>query len=359
MRSDTNLNKRFAKEGVDVSQYANMPGVLDTSKKVDGKPVIRSHSFSGNESNSVFLNHGGTEFENISGVTGLDSPADGRAFAFFDFDRDGRSDIVLTNTNNPQLQLFRNEIKSAGKSIKVRLIGGNRLERPDEVWSSRDAYGAHVLVEAGGKTLRRELRGGDGFAAQNSDTLLIGIGEVSEADKVTVLWPSGKESEVSSVKAGSLLIVHENAKESGPKVVMPTPISLPTARTMLPPSGQLDFGLKKKISVVVTMTTWCSVCRGEIDHLRRLSEMVGEEIGFYAFPVDPDDNEAKLSEFQKEAKPPYEILPSSERAAVESLLKKHFGEMPLPSTFILDNRGRVLEALKGTPTLSQLRLLNQ
>ena len=106
------------------------------------------------------------------------------------------------------------------------------------------------------------------------------------------------------------------------------------------------------------MTTWCPVCRGEIDHLRRLSEMVGEGIGFYAFPIDPDDNEAKLSEFQKEAKPPYEILPSSERAAVESLLKKHFGEMPLPSTFILDNRGRLLKVLKGTPTLSQLRLLN-
>lgn len=360
MRSDTNLNKRFAEEGVDASQYANMPGVLDTSKKVDGKPVIRSHSFSGNESNSVFLNHGGTGFENISGVTGLDSLADGRAFAFFDFDQDGRSDIVLTNTNNPQLQLFRNEIKSAGKSIKVRLIGGNRVDQPGGGWSSRDAYGAHVLVEAGGKTLRRELRGGDGFAAQNSDALLIGIGDVTEVDKVTVLWPSGKKSELLSIKAGSQVTIHENAKESEPKVAELTPISLPTARTTLPPSGQLDLGLKKKINVVVTMTTWCPVCRGEIDHLRRLSEIVGEEVGFYAFPIDPEDSAEKLADFQKEARPPYEVLsPSSQRENVESLLKKHFGELPLPSTFILDEKGRVLKALKGTPTLSQLRLLNQ
>ncbi len=88
MRSDTNLKRRFVEEGIDASQYGGMPPVLDTSKKVDGKPVLRSHSFSGNESNSVFLNHGGADFENISGVSGLDSLADGRAFAFFDFDHD-------------------------------------------------------------------------------------------------------------------------------------------------------------------------------------------------------------------------------------------------------------------------------
>ena len=362
MRSDTNLNKRFAEEGVDASQYANMPGVLDTSKKVDGKPVIRSHSFSGNESNSVFLNHGGTEFENISGVTGLDSLADGRAFAFFDFDQDGRSDIVLTNTNNPQLQLFRNEIKSAGKSIKVRLIGGNRLDRPDEGWSSRDAYGAHVLVEAGGKTLRRELRGGDGFAAQNSDILLIGIGDVAEVNKVTVLWPSGKRSEVSSLKAGSLLTIHENAKEAEPKVVMPVPISLPTAQTKLPPSGRLDLPVKKKMNVVVTLASWCPVCLGEVEHFRRLTQNVGGEMGFYAFPIDPEDDEAKLEEFRKKVNPAYEILSnptSAQREAMEKLMVQYFGEMPLPVTFILDDQGEVLEAMKGTPTLSQLRLLNQ
>ncbi|MGB1889126.1 MAG: FG-GAP repeat domain-containing protein, partial [Akkermansiaceae bacterium] len=106
MRSDSNLSKQFSEEGVDVRQYGVMPGVIDTSKKVDGNPVLRSHSFSGKESNSVFWNQGGEAFKDISGLTGLDSLADGRAFAFFDFDRDGRNDVILTNTNEPQLQLF-------------------------------------------------------------------------------------------------------------------------------------------------------------------------------------------------------------------------------------------------------------
>ena len=51
MRSDSNLSKQFSEEGVDVRQYGVMPGVIDTSKKVDGNPVLRSHSFSGKESN--------------------------------------------------------------------------------------------------------------------------------------------------------------------------------------------------------------------------------------------------------------------------------------------------------------------
>ena len=35
----------------------------------------------------------------------MDSIADGRGFAYFDFDRDGWQDVVLVNSNAPQLEL--------------------------------------------------------------------------------------------------------------------------------------------------------------------------------------------------------------------------------------------------------------
>ncbi|MGY8659861.1 MAG: ASPIC/UnbV domain-containing protein [Verrucomicrobiales bacterium] len=362
MRSDTNLKRRFVEEGIDASQYGGMPPVLDTSKKVDGKPVLRSHSFSGNESNSVFLNHGGADFENISGVSGLDSLADGRAFAFFDFDHDGKNDIILSNTNDPQLQLFHNDIMGAGGSIGVRLVGGNRNATLGGGWSSRDAYGAHVLVETNGKIIRRELRGGDGFAAQNSDTLTIGIGNSAIVDKVSVLWPSGKRSEIETVKAGSVLTIFENSAESAPKVIRHAAVSIPDTKTRIASNGQLDLPFDKKLNVLVTLASWCPVCLVEVAHLRRLSENIGEGVGFHAFPIDPDDNEVKLAEFWEKTNPPYAILnypTSSQREKVEKLMVQHFGEMPLPSTFILDDQGRVLRAFKGTPTLSQLRLLSQ
>jgi|TARA_B110000879_G_C11168474_1_gene512451 thiol-disulfide isomerase/thioredoxin len=359
VRSDSNLNKKFTEEGVDVRQYGRMPGVLDTSKKVDGKPVLRSHSFSGNEGNSVFLNHGGMEFEDVSGVTGIDSLADGRAFSFFDYDRDGRSDLVLTNTNYPQLQLFRNELKDAGRVVKVRLVGGNREAKVNKEWSARDGYGAHVLVTAGGMTQRRELRAGDGFATQNSDTLVMGIGKSQKVEGITVLWPSGKKSVIGEVAAGTVVTVFENAKEGEVKIEREAVAMLREVVTTLP-KEKLALPVTHKLNVVMTMTTWCPVCRGEIPHLRRLQKNLSKEVGFYGLPVDAEDDRSKLQKFQKEVNPPYVILDSmsaGQREAVEALMKKSFGEHPLPTTLILDDEGNVLESMKGTPSLSQVRLL--
>ena len=344
---------------MDVRQYGRMPGVLDTSKKVDGKPVLRSHSFSGNEGNSVFLNHGGMEFEDVSGVTGIDSLADGRAFSFFDYDRDGRSDLVLTNTNYPQLQLFRNELKDTGRVVKVRLVGGNREAKVNKEWSARDGYGAHVLVTAGGMTQRRELRAGDGFATQNSDTLVMGIGKSQKVEGITVLWPSGKKSVIGEVVAGTVVTVFENAKEGEVKIEREAVAMLREVVTTLP-KEKLALPVTHKLNVVMTMTTWCPVCRGEIPHLRRLQKNLRKEVGFYGLPVDAEDDRSKLQKFQKEVNPPYVILDSmsaGQREAVEALMKKSFGEHPLPTTLILDDEGNVLESMKGTPSLSQVRLL--
>jgi thiol-disulfide isomerase/thioredoxin len=357
VRSDTNLSRRFQEEGVDAREYGMMPGVIDTSKKVEGKPVLRSHSFSGKESNSVFWNLGGKAFRDLSGITGLDSIADGRSFAFLDFDQDGRLDVILTNTNNPQLQVFRNQIEEAGRAIRVKLEGGNRQATASDTWSSRDGYGAHVLVEAGGRALRRELRAGDGLAAQNSDILLIGIGQVEKADKVTVLWPSGKRSEVGPVRAGDLVVI----RERGGQVVMKELERLALRETgVRVRRDELGLPVDCEVNVVVTLATWCPVCRGEVAHLRRLAAEV-DRVGFYAFPIDPDEGPADFKTFEEEVNPPYRILGEAlgMRPEVEALMIKSFGEHPLPSTFILDRDGAILKVMKGTPTLSDLRLLTR
>lgn len=357
MRSDSNLSRQFQEEGVDAREYGSMPGVLDTSKKVDGKPVLRSHSFSGNESNSVFLNLGGESFENISGISGLDSLADGRAFAFFDYDRDGKQDVVLTNTNNPQLQLFHNRIKEAGNSIQLRLTGGAREGGSPGGWSNRDAYGSHVVLKTKSATFRRELRCGDGFAAQNSKTLSIGIGGEEEAE-VTVLWPSGKMTELGKVRAGRVVSIFENPEDGATKIVDREEALLSPDGFNVPFKGRLDLPLKHDVNVVVTMTTWCPVCLGELEHLRRL-KADSDKVGFVGLPIDPEDHSEKLITFKTEAGPPYEIaiLEDEQRKVAEDLMKKSFGEHPLPATFIVDRDGHVLEAMKGTPTLSQVRLI--
>ena len=59
----------------------------------------------------------------------------------------------------------------------------------DGVKSNRSALGAVVQVEAGGKTYTRTVTGGRGYLSQSELVLTVGIGTATKADKVTVRWP--------------------------------------------------------------------------------------------------------------------------------------------------------------------------
>ena len=83
-----------------------MPGVVHTGESEERGRVLKSHSFSGGERNRFFLNGAGRTYTDLSGVSGLDSIADSRGFALIDYDRDGWMDLVVVNSNEPQLQLF-------------------------------------------------------------------------------------------------------------------------------------------------------------------------------------------------------------------------------------------------------------
>ena len=158
-------------------------------------PDYHRHSYSGYERNKLYLNNGDGSFDDRSALSGADNVADGRAWAALDFDGDGWTDIALVNSNTPLLNLYRNRIGdgSNNKSIKVKLVGGARAEDRD-AWSNRDAVGAVVEIRIGDRTLRRVRQLGEGYAAQNSATLTIGIGEAAAADSIKVSWPSGRTS---------------------------------------------------------------------------------------------------------------------------------------------------------------------
>lgn len=172
-------------------------------------------SFSGHERNHIFSNRGGAGFDDVSIVSGFDHPADGRSIAAFDYDRDGRPDLAVVNANAPLLQVFHNEIEaSPGRTptrfVAVRFRGGNTTAAPTPGLSNRDGVGARLELHVGDKVLRRELRAGEGFASQSSATLLIGLGDAKQADKLTVRWPSGRITERADVAAGQLVTAWED-----------------------------------------------------------------------------------------------------------------------------------------------------
>ena len=175
--------------------------------------IVNGASFSGLERNRFFLNRGGSEFLNLSGVSGLDDPADTRTHVYFDFDGDGWLDIAHVNANAPLLQLFRNKIGDLGVPghfLALRFVGGNGAAVPAPGSSSRDAYGAKVWLTMGdGFKIVREHRAGDGFAAQNSATLIVGIGDRSCVRSLRVRWPSGQVQELRDLPADHLVTLSE------------------------------------------------------------------------------------------------------------------------------------------------------
>ena len=216
MRSDESLPDSFRDEGTwksDPQTGVEAPAIERLTHYYG--PDYHRHSYSGYERNKLYLNLGGETFADISGVSGADNIADSRSWAALDYDRDGWTDIALVNANTPLLNLYRNRIgeRSQFNHIKVCLIGGARAGDSSVGWSNRDAVGAVVEVNVGDRTLRRNRQLGEGFAAQNSAMLTIGIGVSLAADSIEVTWPSGKVTRVDTpTSAGSFVNIDERPK---------------------------------------------------------------------------------------------------------------------------------------------------
>jgi len=134
----------------------------------------------------------------ISGISGIDSIADGRGAAFADFDNDGDLDIFQVNLQGNAHQLFRNNIGQTGNFVRIVLEG---------TASGRDAFGAVVRVETSAGTLTKVKAGGSGFLAQHDPRLLFGLGNDTHTGRIEITWPSGTVQHLASLPAGTSLHV--------------------------------------------------------------------------------------------------------------------------------------------------------
>ena len=75
--------------------------------------------------------------------------------------------------------------------------------------SNRSAIGAKVTVQAGGVTQIRQNYPAKGYLSAVELPLTFGLGKNDAADKVTITWPSGRKSELSKVAAGKTLVIEE------------------------------------------------------------------------------------------------------------------------------------------------------
>lgn len=162
-------------------------------------------SLNGNERKKLYRNRGmdargALRFDEIAYQAGADRIEDGRAVAALDVDGDGDLDLVLQSFLKPAVLLV-NKLREEGKPgetrwLALRLVGTR---------SNRDAIGARVEIQAGGRTQVREVSTTSGYLAGQSPRLHFGLGSAERVERVVVRWPSGRRTELAGVAPDQLL----------------------------------------------------------------------------------------------------------------------------------------------------------
>jgi hypothetical protein len=104
---------------------------------------------------------------------------------------------------------------NGGPARLLRNDGGNangwiRLELVGRV-SNRDSIGARVTVRAGSLVQQAQLFPAKGYLSSVEHALTFGLGGESQAESVRVVWPSGKTSEFRGLRSGRVYKLDEEA----------------------------------------------------------------------------------------------------------------------------------------------------
>lgn len=372
MRSDNELNPELAKPDDWLNDWQEQ------------KPVSpAAFSFSGHERNHLFLSQDAKQFVDVSAISGLDSDCDGRAFAWLDYDRDGWQDFAVVNANAPMAMLYRNELGSngtteeQGQMIAVRFEGGNEASTSNSEFSCRDGYGALVTVGLGDTSIVREHRCGEGLAAQNSATMILGVGSHELVDFVRVQWPSGRVQETRNVAAGTLLTFSEKASDQSDQGIKQEPyirsLSTPPNKKIadsdeqnvapLPAAPTTDGIGDNALVMYTTMATWCPSCKEHLPALEHLRQSFPkEQLRMMGAPIDDEDSAEELIRYVKKFHPAYTMLselPLENRAWLRNHVVELFDQEVLPVTVLTDQSGEIIDTFAGIPTVSDLRLYQE
>jgi hypothetical protein len=70
--------------------------------------------------------------------------------------------------------------------------------------SNRAGIGAQLRFTVGGQNFLRFVDGGNGFAAQSTTRVHLGLDHAEQVDSLEVRWPSGEKQTFRNVPAGSI-----------------------------------------------------------------------------------------------------------------------------------------------------------
>jgi len=337
--------------------------------------VRQGVSFSGRERHCCFLNLRDGSFADISAVTGLDLPDDGRGVGRVDWDGDGDVDLWIANRNGPQLRFLRNDFSAGHHYLALRLEGRT---------SNRDAIGARVeLVVPGPPSSRqvRTVRAGDGYLSQSSKWVHFGLGSAEQIQRVSIRWPSGKTETLTGIEVDRRYRLVEGTGRAVP-VGAPRRTSKLVAQSLAAPAtsdqGQIllaascplpDLAYKtfagelrrvprsgQRPLLIHLWASWCRPCLAELSSFAREAHRLHGAVDVLALSVDAIDDRPGSKE-DAEALLTKLAIPFPAGLATADMLEKlqlvhnHLFDvhraMPVPTSFLVQPGQGLAAIYKG------------
>ncbi len=153
--------------------------------------------------NDLLLQQPDGHFVEVGQQAGIASFRRGRGGMLVDLNGDGLLDMLVVNRWD-KAQLWRHV--GAGTAEQPLPMGHWLQLRLHQDGANRDAVGAWVEVDLGGRIVREELTVGGGHASGNLGWMHFGLGEAENA-KVRVQWPYGAWSAWQTVRADAFYIL--------------------------------------------------------------------------------------------------------------------------------------------------------
>lgn len=145
---------------------------------IETMPVAHVHNY-------FYKNHGGLNFEDVTHTWGFSTPTFSSGAVYVDLNNNGRLDLVVNNTNE-QAHIYRNDVgtddenESPDSFLMVKLNGSE---------FNTTGIGTKLLIYKGDQKFYREQMPTRGFQSSVDHRVHFGLGDISTADSMLVIWP--------------------------------------------------------------------------------------------------------------------------------------------------------------------------